>query len=283
MPPLSQHDFHRLSDGLLASVLSAGSLQMRYFGSDMAVAAKSDASPVTAADQESEEVLLAGLAAVAPGVPVIAEESAAAGFVPQVDSTFFAVDPIDGTKEYIAGRGEFTINIGLVIAGVPVFGLIYAPALAALYMTTGQDEAGYCHMPHNALISSFSECRFERIRTRQPEPGTLQALTSRSHPSERSTAFQRQLGVTEATPTGSSLKFALIAQGRGDVYARLGPTSEWDTAAGQAILTAAGGAVVTLDGTPLTYGKHDRAFINPEFIAWGHLPVGTPTAQAVTP
>ncbi len=279
MPPLTQHDFHRLSDGLLASVLSAGSLQMHYHGSDLAVSAKSDASPVTAADQESETVLLASLAAVAPDIPVVAEERAAAGFVPKVDSTFFAVDPLDGTKEFIAGRREFTINIGLIVAGLPVFGLIYAPALAALYLPTGPDESAYCHMPHNALISSFSECRFERLRTRVPPPGVLRALTSRSHPSAKSAAFQQQLGVTEAEPTGSSLKFALIAQGRGDVYARLGPTSEWDTAAGQAILTAAGGAVVTLDGAPLTYGKFERGFINPEFIAWGHR--SADTAKAV--
>jgi 3'(2'), 5'-bisphosphate nucleotidase len=284
MPPLSQHDFHRLSDGLLASVLSAGSLQMHYHGSDLAVSAKSDASPVTAADQESEAVLLAGLAAVAPDIPVVAEEQAAAGFVPRVDSTFFAVDPLDGTKEFIAGRSEFTINIGLIVAGRPVFGLIYAPALAALYLTTGQDESGYCCLPHNALVSSFSECRFERLRTRVPQPGVLRALTSRSHPSAKSAAFQKTLGVTEAQPTGSSLKFALIAHGRGDVYARLGPTSEWDTAAGQAILTSAGGAVVTLDGQPLTYGKCDRGFINPEFIAWGQRPVDVATtASTATP
>lgn len=284
MPPVSQTDFNRLSDGLLASVLSAGSLQMRYFGSDIAVASKSDDSPVTAADQESEAVLLAALAAVAPDIPVVAEERAAAGFVPRVDSTFFAVDPLDGTKEFIAGRREFTINIGLVVAGVPVFGIIYAPALAALYMTTGEGVSAYCHMPTNALISSFSECRFERLRTRAPVAGELCALTSRSHTSERTASMQQRLGVTQAQPTGSSLKFALIAQGRGDIYVRLGPTSEWDTAAGQAILAAAGGTVLTLDGTPLTYGKHESGFINPGFIAWGRAPVvSSATADTATP
>ncbi len=272
MARITQQDYRRLADGLLACVLSAGSLQMRYHGSDIAVIAKPDASPVTAADHESESVLLAGLAAVAPNVPVVAEERAAAGFVPKVTGTFFAVDPLDGTKDFIAGRPEFTINIGLIQDGSPVFGLIYAPALASLYLTTDSGEAAYCYLPTNALVSSFSECRFERLRTRVPEPGALRALTSRSRPSEVSDAFLQRAGVSEAQPTGSSLKFCLIAQGRADLYARFGPTNEWDTAAGQAILTAAGGAVVTMDATPLAYGKSDQRFLNPHFVAWGRCP-----------
>jgi 3'(2'), 5'-bisphosphate nucleotidase len=272
MPPLSQNDFHKLSDGLLASVLSAGCMQMHYRGPGLSVQSKHDASPVTLADQESEAVLLAGLAAVAPNIPVVAEERMAAGFEPKVDNTFFAVDPLDGTKEYISGRPEFTINIGLIMEGVPVFGLIYAPAMAALYMTTGVGEAAYCHMPHNALISSFSECRFERLRTRSPQPSALRAMTSRSHPNERTNAYQSRIGVSECEPMGSSLKFCLIAQGRADVYVRLGPTSEWDTAAGHAILNTAGGSVVTLDGKPLSYGKREDRFLNPEFVAWGQCP-----------
>ncbi|MDO9382438.1 MAG: 3'(2'),5'-bisphosphate nucleotidase CysQ [Hyphomicrobiaceae bacterium] len=272
MPRISQQDYRRLADGLLACVLSAGSLQMRYLGSDIAVIAKPDASPVTAADHESESVLLAGLAAVAPNVPVVAEERAAAGFVPKVAGTFFAVDPLDGTKDFIAGRPDFTINIGLISDGVPAFGIIYAPAHSAMYLTTAEGESAYCYLPTNALVSSFSECRFERLRTRAPEPGALRALTSRSRPSEISDAFLQRAGVSDAQPTGSSLKFCLIAQGRADLYARFGPTNEWDTAAGQAILAAAGGAVVTMDGQPLSYGKTDARFLNPEFIAWGRQP-----------
>ena len=272
MPRISQQDYRRLADGLLACVLSAGSLQMRYLGSDIAVIAKPDASPVTAADHESESVLLAGLAAVAPNVPVVAEERAAAGFVPKIAGTFFAVDPLDGTKDFISGRPEFTINIGLISDGVPVFGLIYAPALSSMYLTTTESESAYCYLPTNALVSSFSECRFERLRTRAPEPGALRALTSRSRPSEISDAFLQRAGVNDAQPTGSSLKFCLIAQGRADLYARFGPTNEWDTAAGQAILTAAGGAVVTMDGQPLSYGKTETRFLNPQFIAWGRQP-----------
>lgn len=275
MPKIAPDDYWKLADGLLASVLSAGSLQMRYLGSDITVLTKPDASPVTAADHESETVLLSGLATVAPGIPVVAEERMSAGFMPKVDGTFFMVDPLDGTKEFIAGRSEFTVNIGLVIAGRPRFGLIYAPALSSLYLTTADGEAAYCHLPHNALISSLNQCRFERLRTRMPEAGALRALTSRSRPSEIANAFLRHAGVSDSQPTGSSLKFCLIAQGRADIYARFGPTNEWDTAAGEAILTAAGGGVVTLDGGPLDYGKTDQRFLNPEFIAWGRPPVST--------
>lgn len=272
MPQISQQDYRRLADGLLACVLSAGSLQMRYLGSDIAVIAKPDASPVTAADHESESVLLAGLAAVAPSIPVVAEERAAAGIIPKVDGMFFAVDPLDGTKDFISGRPEFTINVGLISDGIPVFGLIYAPALSAMYLTTAEGESAYCHLPTNALVSSFAECRFERLRTRAPEPGSLRALTSRSRPTDVSDAFFQNAGVSEAQPTGSSLKFCLIAKGRADLYARFGPTNEWDTAAGQAILAAAGGAVLTMEGAPLTYGKTERRFLNPQFIAWGRRP-----------
>ncbi len=274
MLQLTQHDYKHLADGLLACVLSAGSLQMRYHGSDIAVIAKPDASPVTAADHESETVLLSGLATVAPNIPVVAEERAASGFIPKVGDCYFAVDPLDGTKDFIAGRPEFTINIGLICNREPVFGLIYAPALSSMFLTTAAGEAAYCHIPPNALVSSFAECRFERLRTRQPEPGALRALTSRSRPSETSTAFLHRAGVSEQQPTGSSLKFCLIAQARADVYARFGPTNEWDTAAGQAILTAAGGAVVTLDDKPFLYSKVESKFLNPQFIAWGRRPAG---------
>lgn len=271
MPQLTNQDYRKLADGLLASVLSAASLQMRYMGSDITVMSKADASPVTAADHESETVLLSALEAIAPSIPVVAEERIAGGKIPPVDGTFFAVDPIDGTKEFIGGRAEFTINIGLVFRGIPQFGLIYAPALADMYLTTAIGEAAHCHLPHNALISSFADCRFERIQTRAPQPGALRALTSRS-PSANANDFLKRAGVTDQIPTGSSLKFCLIAQGQADVYARFGPTNEWDTAAGQAILTFAGGSVVTLDDQPLTYGKTDKRFLNPEFVAWGRHP-----------
>lgn len=272
MAQITQEDYRRLADGLLASVLSAGSLQMRYLGSDIAVISKPDASPVTAADHESESVLLAGLAAIAPSIPVVAEERAASGIVPKVEGMFFAVDPLDGTKDYIAGRPEFTINVGLISDGIPVFGLIYAPALSSMYLTTAPGESAYCHLPTNALISTFADCRFERLRTRAPEPGALRAVTSRSRPTDVSSAFFKNAGVSEAQPTGSSLKFCLIAQGRADIYARFGPTNEWDTAAGQAILASAGGAVVTMEGEPLSYGKTHTRFLNPQFIAWGRRP-----------
>ena len=261
-----------LVEALLPAVLTAGRIEMAYFAAGVMVETKADTTPVTIADHEAEAVLTEGLHRAAPGIPVIAEEAVAAGRVPTTGHAFFLVDPLDGTRAFIKGSPEFTINIGLISDGVPVFGLIYAPALSSMYLTTTESESAYCYLPTNALVSSFSECRFERLRTRAPEPGALRALTSRSRPSEISDAFLQRAGVSDAQPTGSSLKFCLIAQGRADLYARFGPTNEWDTAAGQAILTAAGGAVVTMDGQALSYGKTETRFLNPQFIAWGRQP-----------
>lgn len=272
-PTMMPLDPHHLADALLPSVLAAGRLQMRYLGSDIAVRQKDDLSPVTAADHESEAMLLGGLNQAAPGVPVLAEERSAAGITPTIGATFFAVDPLDGTKEFIAGRHEFTINIGLVHEGRPVFGLIYAPALDAMYVTRGEGEAAYCKLRADADVASFAQCALEPIRARTPPAGAMLGLTSRSRSNARTTAFLSSKGVVATQATGSSLKFCLIAHGLADVYARHGPTCEWDTAAGQAILEAAGGSVVMLDGQALAYGKSADRFVNPEFVAWGHVPL----------
>jgi 3'(2'), 5'-bisphosphate nucleotidase len=272
---MTSNDHRQLANAVLASVMSAGRLQMRYLGSDIAVVAKPDDSPVTAADHESESVLLAGLQAAAPNIPVIAEERAAAGLNPAIEQRFFAVDPLDGTKEFIAGRPEFTINIGLIERGRPQFGLIYAPALATLFVTDGERAAVSCALSPSADVTSLSACNLKPLRTRMPRPGELFALTSRSRAGDAATQFMSDLGVSDSRVTGSSLKFCLIANGKADVYARLGPTNEWDTAAGHAILTAAGGAVTRLDGSPLDYGKVHTRFLNPDFIAWGRAPAAS--------
>ncbi len=246
---------------------------MRHLGAGVAVEAKADASPVTVADREAEALILEGLGHAAPGVPVVAEESAAAGHQVSPGATFFLVDPLDGTREYVDRCGEFTINIGLVAALRPVFGMIYAPALGELFVTLGARRAVKAHIPVQSSRASLHDAELAGIKTRLPDASALTALVSRSHPAPGTEAFLARYDVSEAIRVGSSLKFCRIAEGRADLYARLGPTKEWDTAAGQAILEAAGGTVAMLDGGPLVYGKAADDYFNPHFAAWGGAPV----------
>ena len=262
-------DCRRLVEGLLPAVLAAGRIEMRHFAAGVAVETKADATPVTVADHEAEAALIEGLSDVAPGVPVIAEEAVAAGRVPAVKDAFFLVDPLDGTRAFIKRSPEFTINIGLVEGERPVFGIIYAPALDELFVTLGHDEAAAAHIAPDAQVTRLEDLSFKRLHTRQPQTGALVAFASRSHAAESTEAFLARLAISETRKASSSLKFCLIAKGEADLYARLGQTSEWDTAAGHAILAAAGGCVTTLDGAPLRYGKSDKGFANPHFVAWG--------------
>jgi 3'(2'), 5'-bisphosphate nucleotidase len=204
-----------------------------------------------------------------PGVPVIAEEQMAAGRVPATGRDFFLVDPLDGTKEFLKFNGEFTINIAQVSDGKAVFGLIYAPAKSDCYLTLSPGRAFRCEL-HPAHTPA-PECSFDFLPLNGGRAGErpFTAITSRSHPRPEAAAFLERLGNPERVVLGSSLKFGMLARGEADVYPRFGATSEWDTAAGQAILDAAGGCVLTADdGQPLTYGKRDRGFVNPAFIAW---------------
>lgn len=262
-----------LANGLLPAVKEAGRIEMRYYESDFEVERKDDKSPVTQADREAEAVLLNALFRLMPGVPVVAEEQVAAGHVPVLKDSFFLVDPLDGTREFIKKRGEFTINIGLITDGVPVFGLIYAPVLKRLFVTTELQTALEFELsPSNDATSLSSLCaRKLAVRKLNDGDNKLIAFASRSHRSEETEAFLERQGVTETRKVGSSLKFCLIASGEADLYPRLGPTSEWDTAAGHAILSVAGGHVARLDGSPLTYGKIEQKFLNPEFVAWGGI------------
>jgi 3'(2'), 5'-bisphosphate nucleotidase len=259
----------RLVEGLLPAVLSAGRIEMRHFAAGVAVETKADTTPVTVADHEAEEALLAGLQRVAPGVPVIAEEAVAAGRIPQIEDAFFLVDPLDGTRAFIKRSPEFTINIGLVEGNRPVFGIIYAPALEQLFATLAPDEAVETRIAPEAEAIGLDTCQLTRLHTRAPDPKALVAFASRSHATQSTDAFLARLPIAETRKASSSLKFCLIAKGEADLYARLGQTSEWDTAAGHAILAAAGGSVTTLDGAPLLYGKKDEGFANPHFVAWG--------------
>lgn len=270
MKPL---DHAKLADALLPAVLAAGRIEMRHYAAGVAVELKPDASPVTVADREAEAVLLDGLGQAARGVPVIAEESAAFNTTPAPGTAFFLVDPLDGTREFASRCGEFTINIGLIVGEAPAFGLIYAPALQALYVTLGPGRAVETRIAPDAERTSLADCALSEIHTREPDPNALIALESRSHRTEATAAFLDRYRPAHVKCAGSSLKFCLIARGEADFYARLGPTREWDTAAGHAILSAAGGTVTTVDGAPLAYRKSEHAYLNPHFVAWGGRPL----------
>lgn len=265
-------DHRGLAEALLPAVLEAGRVEMAYFDAKVAVERKADKSPVTAADREAEAILVAALARAAPGVPIIAEEAMAAGAMPKVERTAFLVDPLDGTKEFIAGSPEFTVNIGLIADGQPVFGLIFVPATGDLYLTDGPSSAVQARVSGASTGLKLRDLDLRPLKSRTPDRSRLVALASRRATSAALDDLFKSLNVGEVRRLGSSLKFCLIAAGEADLYARLGETSEWDTAAGQAILVAAGGSVVGLDGRPLAYLKGDRRYLNPPFLAWSRAP-----------
>ena len=248
-------------------MLAAGTEIMRIYATDFAVVMKGDSSPVTEADQRAEAIILAGLKRLAPGIPIIAEEEAAAGRFPTTAGTFFLVDPLDGTKEFISKNGEFTVNIALIEDGRPVLGAVYAPALNKIYW----GAAGKGAFMADVSDGLIGEAR--AIQVRQPEGGLI-AIGSRSHGGAETQEYLKAYKLADFVAAGSSLKFCLIAEGRADIYPRMGRTMEWDTAAGDAILRAAGGRVETLDGQPLKYGKrfqdNDGDHANPHFVAFGH-------------
>lgn len=270
---MNTFDFPTLAERLLPSVLAAGAAEMRHYAEGVDVEFKSDKSPVTAADREAEALILEGLQEAAPGVPVIAEERVAAGERTERGSAYFLVDPLDGTREFIKKSGEFTINIGLVVDGMPVFGLIYAPALEAFFVTLGERRAVETRIPLRAARESLADHDLRPLATRTPNRSALTAVESRSHGTPEDAAFLARYDVADVRRVGSSLKFCQIARGEADMYLRLGPTCEWDTAAGQAILAAAGGSVTTLDGEPLRYGRSGGDHVNPSFVAWAQGPI----------
>lgn len=243
--------------GIRELCLAAGALILDIYREDFAVAGKSDGSPVTEADARAEALILAGLARLSPGTPVVAEEAVAAGHVPSVGGEFWLVDPLDGTREFISRNGEFTVNIALVRGGVPVLGVVYAPAVDALYEGV--------HGLGAARILAGSR---QPIAVRRPPPEGLTVVASRSHGDmDQISRFLGGQTVASLLQVGSSLKLCRIAEGAADLYPRLGRTMEWDIAAGQAVLEAAGGRVETLDRVPLRYGK--PGFENPHFVATG--------------
>lgn len=237
---------------------AAGEVVMRHYLAGCDTRVKSDRSPVTDADEEAEKLILAELATAFPGVPVVAEEEAAAGRIANVGERFFLVDPVDGTKEFVKKGGEFTVNIGEIVDGRPVAGVVLAPAIGRLFV----GEAG-------KGAFEITDQTTRTIAARAPDADGLVAVSSRSHPDPKTDELLKTLTVKGHTNAGSSLKFCLVAAGEADLYPRLGRTMEWDTAAGHAVLAAAGGSVTTVDGRPFIYGKVEEKFANPFFLAWG--------------
>jgi len=253
---------------MVAAAIEAGRAASDIYRSGFEVHTKQDESPVTAADTAAEAIIIARLAAATPSIPVVAEEQVAAGHIPRIGSTYFLVDPLDGTKEFIQKRGDFTVNIALVRDGVPQLGVVYAPARSQLF--AGDVVAGRAFRTEQSPDEKAQAPRTE-MRVRTPPAEGLTVVASRSHRTPETDEYLAKVKVANLVSVGSSLKFCLVAAGEADLYPRLGPTMEWDTAAGHAVLSAAGGAVVNLDGSPFRYGKPQ--FRNPSFIATSTLAI----------
>ena len=251
-------DLDRLLPEIVALADRAGAVILEHYHGDVAVRAKADASPVTAADEAAEAVILAHLANLTPAIPVVAEETVAAGHVPEIgDGPFWLVDPLDGTKEFLSRNGEFTVNIALIEGREPVLGVVLAPARAQAWWGARGKGA----------TARDADGGTRAISVRKPPAGGLVAIASRSHRDPETQAFLDQAGVEKCISAGSSLKFCLVAEGKADLYPRFGRTMEWDVAAGHAVLAAAGGRVTTRDRAPFLYRK--PGFENPPFIARG--------------
>ena len=247
-------DYGKLLDELADAAREAGDAILEIVRRGFEVEAKQDRSPVTEADRAAELIILAALARAAPGVPVVAEEEVAAGRIPAHDDTYFLVDPLDGTKEFVRGGDDYTVNIGLIDRGTPKLGAVFAPA-------TGRLHGGLVGV--GAWVDA-GEGRVP-ISTRARGEQTT-AVASKSHLNQATIDYlEEAVGTCGYLSIGSSLKFCMVAEGKADIYPRASPTSEWDTAAGHAVLLAAGGLVDGPDGEPLRYGK--RAFLNRAFVA----------------
>ncbi len=242
--------------------IGAGAQIMKHFG-NATQELKADQSPVTIADREAEAFISQQLRIVAPEIQIIGEEACSVALPETLNRQFFLVDPLDGTKEFLNNRPDFTVNIGLIDNAHPIAGVIFAPARGSLYLS-GADSA------YSAQITAFAPVQkadLRAIHMRDTDPDALIVVASRSHLSPETHDYLDQLAVAETINAGSSLKFCLLAEGLADLYPRHGRTMEWDTAAGHAILNSAGGVVHGLDGQPLTYGKLDAGLANPYFIA----------------
>ncbi|MCF6293368.1 MAG: 3'(2'),5'-bisphosphate nucleotidase CysQ [Robiginitomaculum sp.] len=258
-----------IQEVLLAAIFRAGKvildIQQKGFNEKL----KQDGSPVTLADQLAEEILLTTLSRLFPGIPVVAEEAVAAGQIPTISDRFFLVDALDGTKDFIAGGDNFTVNIGLIEQSLPVFGIVYAPASGRLFV------GGVDIKPWQAIMNCkqnlFEITGKKQLNVRAFEPSKALAIASHSHRDGKTDKWLERQKLSKIKLLASSLKFCLLAAGEADVYPRFSPCMEWDTAAGHAILCAAGGKLTGLSGEQFLYGKTEQAipFLNPGFIASG--------------
>jgi 3'(2'), 5'-bisphosphate nucleotidase len=252
-------DLLALADALLPIVAGAGAAIMKVYGAAFSVQHKDDNSPLTLADLESQRVIIEGLKRITPEVPILSEESATAPWVQrQTWRELWVVDPLDGTREFVKRNGEFTVNVALVVEHEPLLGVVAAPAQGLTYW--GAAGVGAFN------IQKGGERR--RIHTVAPQR-PLRIVGSRSHASAETAAYLQRVGPHVVTPMGSSLKFCLLAEGKAELYPRFGATSEWDTAAGQAVLEAAGGHVTRMDGHRLRYNCRESV-INGDFVAFSH-------------
>jgi 3'(2'), 5'-bisphosphate nucleotidase len=251
----------RFMQSLIDLSVVAGREILAIYATDFSAKAKGDLTPVTEADEAAERIILAGLAKIDPTVPVISEEAASAGRIPEVSAKFFLVDPLDGTKEFISKNGEFTVNIALVENGVPVAGVVYAPALKRIFW--GEKGVGAAQ----GVLEGDAAVNWQPLGVRSLPADGATVVASRSHRDQATEDYLKTVKVKSLCSAGSSLKFCLVAAAEADLYPRFGRTMEWDTAAGHAVLLAAGGKVVSVDGPVLSYGKRARGYDNPGFIA----------------
>ncbi len=255
-------DHSTLLDALLPVARAAGDAIMRIYATDFAVRGKDDASPVTEADERAEALILPALARLAPDIPAVSEEEAAAGRIPAVGERFWLVDPLDGTKEFIRRRGDFTVNIAWVEGGTPRRGVVYAPARRRMFLTLADGSS----VEETGPLDPEQIGSITPLRVAQADNKALRVVASKSHRDAETDAYIARYEVGDVKSAGSSLKFCLVASGEADLYPRLGRTMEWDTAAGHAVLAGAGGQVLRFDDlAPLSYGKD--GFANPFFIA----------------
>lgn len=259
---MSEREPEALLPELTAISRRAGAAILDIYRQDFAVSHKDDHSPLTQADLASHRLIRDTLAELTPRIPLLSEESTEVNFATRSGwDEYWLVDPLDGTREFVNRNGEFTVNIALVRNHCPVMGIVHVPVTGITY--TGVPGAGAWRQTADGEPS--------RITVRRPGDGPLIVVGSRSHANPQLQAYLAALGPHQLVSMGSSLKFCLVAEGKADFYPRLGPTSEWDTAAAQAVVVAAGGAVVTLDGQPLCYNQKD-SLLNPDFLVFANPP-----------
>ena len=252
-------NYVELIEPIVGLARKAGDAILEVYASDFDVQSKDDESPLTQADLAAHRRIVAGLAELTPDLPVISEESGLPPFAERSGwPTYWLIDPLDGTKEFVNRNGEFTVNIALVADGRPVFGVVHVPVQSKTYVG--------CEGHGAELRSDGAEPRPIHVTQSSAQP--VRVVGSRSHRGASLDAFIKNLGDCDLVPMGSSLKFCVVAEGGADIYPRLGPTSEWDTAAAQAVVEQAGGSVVTLDGKPMKYNQKEE-ILNPYFLVIG--------------